>query len=238
MASTFLMTRTTFSSSFISSALFCSRPAVSTSSTSSFCSFAAVSALKARLAESEPCAPAMTGDLVRSPQTFSCSIAAARNVSPAASITLRPSALNFARELADGGGLAGAVDADHEDDERLLRRVDLERLRHRRQHLLDLGRDHRFDVIGRDRLVVAAGADGVRDAHRDFGAEIGAQQHILDIVEHGAVELALGDEVGNGRSRANSRFASGRSKAAATSSAWGFREWYRSCWGCVSGFAP
>jgi hypothetical protein len=27
------------------------------------------------------------------------------------------------------------------------------------------------------------------------GAEIGAQQHILDIVEHGAVELALGDEV-------------------------------------------
>ena len=42
------------------------------------CSFAAVSALKARLAESEPCAPAMTGDLVRSPHTLSCSIAAAR----------------------------------------------------------------------------------------------------------------------------------------------------------------
>ena len=55
--------------------------------------------MKARLAESEPCAPAITGDLVRSPQTFNCSIAAARNVSPAASITLRPSALSFAASL-------------------------------------------------------------------------------------------------------------------------------------------
>src|ERR1700694_5872192 len=98
-ASTFLITRTTFSSSFISSALFCKRPAVSTSSTSSLPSRAAVSALKARLAESEPCAPAMTGDLVRSPHIFNCSIAAARKVSPAASITLRPSALNLAASL-------------------------------------------------------------------------------------------------------------------------------------------
>ncbi|MEY9220804.1 hypothetical protein ABH974_001227 [Bradyrhizobium ottawaense] len=95
MSSTLRITRTTFSSSFISSALFCSRPAVSIRSTSIICSFAAVSALKARLAESEPCAPAITGVFVRSPHTLSCSIAAARNVSPAASITLRPSEANF-----------------------------------------------------------------------------------------------------------------------------------------------
>src|SRR3984957_12437925 len=98
-ASTLRMTRTTFSSSFISSALFCSRPAVSIKSTSSLPSRAAVSALKARLAESEPCAPAITGDLVRSPQIFNCSMAAARKVSPAASITLRPSLLNLAASL-------------------------------------------------------------------------------------------------------------------------------------------
>src|SRR6202047_59053 len=147
------MTRTTFSSSFINSALFCRRPAVSTRSTSSFPSRAADSALKARLAESEPCAPAMTGDLVRSPQTFSCSIAAARNVSPAASITLRPSAGSFAarvpvvggfaekfrRERADGGGLAGAVDADHQNDKRLFRLIDDKRLRHGAENLFDLG---------------------------------------------------------------------------------------------------
>ena len=41
----------------------------------------------------------MTGDLVRSPHTLSCSIAAARNVSPAAIMILRPSALNFAASL-------------------------------------------------------------------------------------------------------------------------------------------
>ena len=63
-----------------------------------------------------PCAP------TRPPQILSCSIAAARNVSPAASITCWPSRGSLRRELADGRGLAGAVDADHQDDERLLRR--------------------------------------------------------------------------------------------------------------------
>jgi hypothetical protein len=105
----------------------------------------------------------------------------------------------FRGKLADGGGLARAIDADHEDDEWLLRRVDLQRPRHRRQHLFDFGRDDRLHLVGRNRLVVTAGADGIRDAYRHGRAEIGAQQHILDIVEHGAVELALGDEVGNGR---------------------------------------
>ena len=55
------------------------------------------------------------------PRCCSCSIAAARNVSPAASITLRPSSREPARELADGGGLARAVDADDQDHERALR---------------------------------------------------------------------------------------------------------------------
>ena len=105
----------------------------------------------------------------------------------------------FCRELADGGGLAGAVDADHENDERLLRLVDDERLCHRSKHLLDFGRDHRFDVVGRDRLVVAAVAHRRRNARRHFGSQIGAQQHVLDVLEHGAVELALGDEIGHRR---------------------------------------
>ena len=93
------MTRTTLSSSFISSALFCKRPAVSISSTSRASALAAVTAVKASEAESDPCVPEITGDLVRSPQTFNCSMAAARNVSPAASITLRPSPENFDASL-------------------------------------------------------------------------------------------------------------------------------------------
>ena len=41
----------------------------------------------------------MTGDLVRSPHIFNCSIAAARKVSPAASITLRRSETSLAASL-------------------------------------------------------------------------------------------------------------------------------------------
>ena len=51
------------------------------------------------------------------------------------------------RELADGRGLAGAVDPDDEDDEGLLRRIDGERLRHAGERLLDLRGHHRLDLL-------------------------------------------------------------------------------------------
>ena len=82
---------------------------------------AASSASKARPAASAPVSRAITGTPARSPQIFSCSTAAARNVSPAASITILPGALEALRQLADGGGLAGAVDADHQHHMRLAR---------------------------------------------------------------------------------------------------------------------
>ena len=125
-------------------------------------------------------------------------MAAARKVSPAAIITLRPSALSLAASLPMVVVLPEPLTPTTRMTNGFCARVDLQRLRHRRQHLLDFGRDHGLHFVGRDRLVVAAGADRIRDPHRDRGAEIGAQQHILDIVEHGAVELALGDEIGNG----------------------------------------
>ena len=71
LGSSFFMTRTIFSSSPISSARFCRRPAVSTISTSAPSDFAALSASKARLAESEPCSRAITLAPVRWPQIFS-----------------------------------------------------------------------------------------------------------------------------------------------------------------------
>ena len=49
-------------------------------------------------------------------QTSSCSMAAARKVSAAQRRTVRPCAARERGELAGGGGLAGAVDADHHDD--------------------------------------------------------------------------------------------------------------------------
>ena len=55
---------------------------------------------------------------VRSPQICSCSTAAARNVSPAASMTARPCVAVLLGELADRRRLAAAVDADDQDHER------------------------------------------------------------------------------------------------------------------------
>ena len=74
-------------------------------------------------------------------------------------------------------------------------------LRDRREDLLHLGRDHRLHLVGRDRLVVAAFADRGRDPRRDIDAEIGADQHLLDLVEHLRVELALDHEIGDRRRR-------------------------------------
>ena len=83
-------------------------------------------------------------------------MAAARNVSPAASITFLPSRVQLRGELADGRGLAGAVDADDEDHVRLVRAVDDERLGDRRQHALDLACEHGAHLVGADALVEAA----------------------------------------------------------------------------------
>ena len=105
----------------------------------------------------------------------------------------------FSCKLADGGGFSGTIDTDHENDERLLCVVYLERPRHRNKHLLDFGCDHRLHVIRRDRLVVTADADRGGNARCHLGSQIGAQQHVLDIVEHRAIELALGDEIGHRR---------------------------------------
>ena len=88
--SSFLMTRAIFSSSAIRPALFCKRPAVSISSTSLPLARAFSSASKARPAASPPCLPATNSAPVRLAQIPSCSMAAARKVSPAASVTFAP----------------------------------------------------------------------------------------------------------------------------------------------------
>ena len=69
----------------------CSRPAVSAISTSTPRLRATCSASNTTAALSAPVRWAITGTSLRSPHCWSCSTAAARKVSPAASITLSPS---------------------------------------------------------------------------------------------------------------------------------------------------
>ncbi len=66
---------------------------------------------------------------VRVAHTCSCSMAAARNVSPAASITLWPASRQALGELADGGGLARAVHAHDQDDIGVVTGIDHQGLR-------------------------------------------------------------------------------------------------------------
>ncbi len=98
-SSSFFITRTTFLSSSIRLLLFCRRPAVSAINTSAPRERAASMASKMTEAESAPVCWAITGILLRWPHTCSCSTAAARKVSPAASMTLLPSAWNCLASL-------------------------------------------------------------------------------------------------------------------------------------------
>ncbi|MNE66597.1 hypothetical protein D3C80_1621530 [compost metagenome] len=98
-ASSLPITRRTFFSSSIRLSLVCRRPAVSAISTSAPRALAACTASKITDAESAPVCWAITGIWLRSPHTCSCSTAAARKVSPAASMTFLPSSCSFFASL-------------------------------------------------------------------------------------------------------------------------------------------
>ena len=98
-------------------------------------------------------------------------------------------------ELADGGGLARAVDADDQDDVRAREAPDVERLGDRREDRLDLlGEDGAQAALVE--LLEAAGGDRLADALRRFGAEVGGDQRFLDVVEGRGVERRV---AGRGR---------------------------------------
>ncbi len=105
-------------------------------------------------------------------------------------------AAEFGGELADRRRLAGAVHADDENDEGLLLRIDLERLGDRRQNPFDLGRENGLHLIDIDILVIAALADFVANPQCRGNAEIGADQHVFELIERRRIELAFGEDLG------------------------------------------
>ena len=108
-------------------------------------------------------------------------------------------------ELADRRRLAGAVDADDQDDERLLGRVVFERAGDGNERPLDLRGEDRPDLVRIDALLVAPARDRLADAGRRAEAEVGLDQHVLQIVERGGVEPALGEDVGDAEPDARRR---------------------------------
>ena len=115
------ITLRTLRSSSIRCCWVCSRPAVSTITTSCPRARAASMASKATAPGSDPGSPRTISQPARSAHSVSCSAAAARKVSAAASSTDRPELLlEVPGDLADRRRLAAAVDAHHQDHRRLL----------------------------------------------------------------------------------------------------------------------
>ena len=114
------------------------------------------------------------------------------------------------RELADGRRLAGAVDADDEDDEGTLARVDHERTGDGSERALDFRGEDGLHRLGREALLVAPAPDRLANPRRRLEAEIGLDQDVLEIVERVRVELALGENVGDAAADARSRRGRGR----------------------------
>ncbi len=101
----------------------------------------------------------------------------------------------FGRELTNRRRLARAVDADDQDDEGPLASVDFEWLGERVEHGLDFGRENVLHFVGADVFVVAAFGDRLGDPQRRRGAEIGADQHILKLLQRVRVELPLRENI-------------------------------------------
>ena len=100
-------------------------------------------------------------------------------------------------ELADGRRLARAVDADDQDHERALIRVDHQRPGDRLERALDLVSEDLFHFLGADPALVAPMRHGLANARRRGEAEVGLDEDVLEVVERGGVELALGEDVGH-----------------------------------------
>ena len=100
------------------------------------------------------------------------------------------------RELGDGGGLAAAIDADHQQDLRAREGGDLERFRHRAQDRGDFFRDGFFQLtlgyLEPEAFFGQLGPDP-RGCRR---AKVRQDQRILDIVERRIVEFCRADDFG------------------------------------------
>ena len=141
-----------------------------------------LTASKATLAGSPPSGPRTTSTPTRSPHVASWSTAAARNVSAAPRVTEQVLGDQDPGDLADGGGLAGAVDADDEDDAGLaVGARDLEPAIHVGADELDqLLAQHGAGVVRLAALDPEPGAQPLDERLGGCDADVGGQQGVLD----------------------------------------------------------
>ena len=100
-------------------------------------------------------------------------------------------------ELADGGGLAAAIGADHQNDGRLVGGVERESLFHRQKEGLDDLSQGGADFVGGDFLVELGVTQARRRLFRQAPAEIGGDQQFLQLRQRLVVEPPLGENAGD-----------------------------------------
>ena len=168
----------------------CSRPAVSTMTTSKPRAMGLLAGVVGHAAGSLPWLFLTISQPIRSLQMVSCSTAAARKVSHAATITFLPSRLAAAGQLGDRRGLARAVDAGHHHDRRARRRHSAMPAVGRGEQVAELLLDEGLDVAG-DFLVEKCLADALDDLLRGEGADVGEVEAFFQFVEEFLIDAAL-----------------------------------------------
>jgi hypothetical protein len=93
-------------------------------------------------------------------------------------------------ELADGGRLAAAVDADDQHHHGLQRRVELEGAVDQRQRLRHFLGERRADLLGRHLLIEARAAQALGHFLGDAGAHVGGDEQIFELAQRLVVEPA------------------------------------------------
>ena len=140
---------------------------------------------------SAPSAPRTIRAPARSAQVSSCSPAAARNVSPAASTTPRPRLHLAQGELADRRRLADAVHPDEEPHRRAFALAERERLVVALEHGREVSLQRLEEcggVGGGQGAVFQFGSEIVEDPCRRRDPDVGEDQRLLELFEGGLVD--------------------------------------------------
>ncbi|MNQ07566.1 hypothetical protein D3C85_203470 [compost metagenome] len=103
--------------------------------------------------------------------------------------------LQFLRQFADGGGLAGTVDADDQNHERLVLRGDFQRLLDRLEHRCQLGLQGFVQGIGIGQLLARNLLRQALNDHRGgFDTNVGGQQTGFEIFEQFVINNLFAQE--------------------------------------------
>ncbi|MCY1424132.1 hypothetical protein D9M71_398680 [compost metagenome] len=103
--------------------------------------------------------------------------------------------LQLLRQLADGGGLAGAVDADHKDHERLALVMNAQRLLDRLEQVGQLALQRLVQRIAVGQLLARDLLGQALDDHRSgFDADVGGQQAGFDFIQQVVIDGFLAEE--------------------------------------------